>query len=179
MEKAVRAIDSPGLRPKADSYVRRKSGEIHKLLPKSPTKAVSVIRHLWNQMYKSPQKCKVIDNLWLKDKHTGKFMYKIGKYRHKKDEQNLRETVQSMKNKYSSLRSACCETNLMWSQFHKCTKLSKCTMEHKKYIRKLSGNDIKSMTKFFSSEDVSFPLPKKNTLVSVSGKKVLYNLVKC
>lgn len=37
LEKAVRAIDSPGLKPKADSYVRRKSSEILKLLPKSPT----------------------------------------------------------------------------------------------------------------------------------------------
>ena len=125
MEKAFRAIDSPGLKPKADSYVRRKSSEIHKLLPKLPTKAVSVIKHLLNQMYKSPRKCKVINNLWVKDKHMGKFMYKIGKYRQKNDEQKLRETVQSMKNKYSSLHSACHETNLMWSQFHKCTKLSK------------------------------------------------------
>ena len=88
MEKAVRAIDSPGLKPKAESYVRQKSSEICKLLPKSPSKAVSVIKHLWNQMYKSPWKCKVIDNLWVKDKHMGKFMYKIVKYRHKKDEQN-------------------------------------------------------------------------------------------
>ena len=164
LEKAVRAIDSPGLEPKADSYVRRKSSEIRKLLPKSPTKAVSVIKHLWNQMYKSPRKRKVIDNLCVKDKHMGKFMYKIGKYRHKKNEQKLGETVQSMKNKYSSLCCACRETNLMWSQFHKCTKLSKHTMEHKKYICKLSGKDIKSITKFFSSEEVSFPLPDKKIL---------------
>lgn len=127
-------------------------------------------------MYKSPRKRKVIDNLWVKDKHMGKFMYKIGKYRHKKNVQKLRETVQSMKNKYSSLRSACHETNLMWSQFHKCTKLSKRTMEHKKYICKLSGKDIKSITKFFSSEEVSFPLPDKK----YSGKRFMKkSLVRC
>ena len=81
LDKAVSSVDAPGLKPKASSYIRRKSSEIRKILPKSPKKAVTVLKHLWNQMYKSPRKRKVIDQLWSKDKEMGKFMYKIGKYK--------------------------------------------------------------------------------------------------
>ena len=112
-------------------------------------------------MYKSPRKCKVIDDLWMKDKEMGKFMYKIGKYKNKKDEQKLGETVHSMKKKYTSLRKACRETNIKWSQFHKCTQLEKGNVlvkdQQKKYIRKLSPSDIKSIGKYFTCEDFSFP----------------------
>ena len=155
-------MDAPSLNPKACSYVRRKSSELRKMLPKSPRKAVSVLKHLWNQMYKSPWKRKVIDDLWKKDKGMGKFMYKIGKYKNKKDGVKLGETVNNMKKKYTSLRNACCETNLKWSQFHKCTKLHTPKIDpDKKYIHKLRGEDIKSISNFFTSETLLFPLPDK------------------
>ena len=66
----------PGVVPKADSFVRRKSSEIRKLLPKSPRKAVTIVKHLWNQLYRSPRKRKLIDNMWSHDTEMGKFMYK-------------------------------------------------------------------------------------------------------
>ena len=63
LAKSVSSVDVPGLNPKACSYVWRKSSELRKMLPKSLRKAVSVLKHLWNQMYKSPWKRKVIDDL--------------------------------------------------------------------------------------------------------------------
>ena len=120
-----------------------------------------MLKHLWNQMYKSPQKHKVIDRLWSKDKEIGKFMYKIGKYKQKKNQEKLGETIDKMKKKYTSLRNACHETNIQWSQFHKCTKLYKRKLECRKYIRKLNCDEIRSIGQFFTSEDTSFSLPDK------------------
>ena len=120
-------------------------------------------------MYKSPRKCKVIDHLWSKDKEMGKFMYKIGKYKHKKNQEKLGETVDKMKKKYTSLRNACRETNIQWSQFHKCTKLYKRKLECRKYICKLNCDEIRSIGQFFTSEDTSFPLPDKK----YSGKRFM------
>ena len=92
----------------------------------------------------------------------GKFMYKIGKYKNKKDEVKLGETVNNMKKKYTSLRNACHETNLKWSQFHRCTKLHTPKIDPaKKYIRNLGGENIKSIGNFFTSETLLFPLPDK------------------
>ena len=151
----------PGNKPQASSYVRRRSSEIRKLLPKSPRKAVTVVKHLWNQLYKSPRKRKLIDQMWMHDREMGKFMYFLGKYRNNKNEIKLNETVRSIKKRYSSLRSACSKTNIHWSQFHKCTRLNKRKIEQQKYIRKLHSDDIKAIGKFFQSEDTSFPLPDK------------------
>ena len=151
----------PGIKPQASSYVRRRSSEIRKLLPKSPRKAVTVVKHLWNQLYKSPRKRKLIDQMWMHDREMGKFMYFLGKYRNNKNEIKLNETVRSIKKRYSSLRSACSKTNIHWSQFHKCTRLNKRKIEQQKYIRKLHSDDIKAIGKFFQSEDTSFPLPDK------------------
>ena len=161
LEKAAIAVNPPGVSPNADSYIRQKSSEIRKILPNSPTKAVTVLKHLWNQMYKSPRKRKVIDHLWSKDKEMGQFMYKIGKYKQKKNEVKLGETVDKMKKKYTSLRNAWRETNIHWSQFHQYTKLYKRKLEARKYIRKLNASQITSIGQFFRSEDTSFPLPDK------------------
>ena len=116
--------------PKADSFVRRKSSEIGKLLPKSPRKAVTIVKHLWNQLYRSPTKRKVIDNMWSHDKEMRKFMYKMGKYRTKKNQKKLSEIVDKMKHRYKSLRRACSKTDMRWSQFHHCTKLYKRKIEN-------------------------------------------------
>ena len=93
----------PGHQPIADSYVHRKSSELRKLLPKSPNKAVNVVKHLWNQLYKSPRKCRLMDKMWQSDKQMGKYMYSLGKYKHKKDAKKLKDTVNEMKTKYKSL----------------------------------------------------------------------------
>ena len=123
------SCDVPGVVPKADSFVRRKSSELRKLLPKSPCKAVTIVKHLWNRLYRSPRKKKLIDNMWTHDKQMGKFMYKMGKYQTRKNAKKLTETVDKMKEKYSSLRSACRKMDMRWSQFHSYTRLYKRKLE--------------------------------------------------
>ena len=155
--------------PKADSFVRRKSSEIHKLLAKSPRKAVTIVKHLWNQLYRSPRKRKLIDNMWSCDKEMGKFMYKMGKYRTKKNQKKLSETIDKMKHRYKSLRHAYSKTDMQRSHFHHCTKLYKRKIENRKYIHKLYPSDIKGIKDFFVSEDTSFPMPDKK----YSGKRFM------
>ena len=129
--------DVPGLVQKTDNFVRRKLSELHKLLPKSPRKAVIIVKHLWNQLYRSPRKRKLIDNMWSNDKQMWKFMYKMGKYKTRKNEEKLSETVDKMKERYTSLRSSCSKTDMQCSQFHNCTRLYKRKYEQWKYIHKL------------------------------------------
>ena len=169
LHKQLNCHVAPGEQVLGSSFVRRKSSEIHKMLPKSPHKAISIVKHLWNQLYKSPRKRKLIDEMWAKDKEMGKYMYFLGKYKNKRNEHKLKQTVQQIKKKYKSLRNACSKTNMNWSQFHNYTRLSKRKIEQRKYIRKLYPEDIKSIGKFFMSEDTSFPLPDKK----YSGKRFM------
>ena len=174
---------SPGLQPSSDSYVRQKSSELRKLLPNSPNKAVNVVKHLWNQLYRSPWKCKLMDKMWANDKEMGKYMYSLRKYKHKKDAQKLSDTVNKMKNKYKSLQSACRQTSMQWSQFHNYTRLNKRKIEKRKYIHKLEKADIDTIGQFFQSDDTTFPLPDKKYTGKCFMKKSLrtsckmYNLL--
>ena len=77
----LKHVDTPGLKSSGCSYIRRKSSEIRKLLPKSPHKAVNVLKHLWDQLYKSPRKRILLDEIWCKDKKLPKYMFLAGKYR--------------------------------------------------------------------------------------------------
>ena len=74
-----------------------------KVAAKVTKKAVNVVKHLWNQLYKSPRKRRLMDKMWQSDKDMGKYMYSLGKYKHKKDAKKLKDTVSKMKNKYKSL----------------------------------------------------------------------------
>ena len=187
LEKAVFSsnVDPPGLKPTGTSYVRRKSSEIRKLFPDSPHKAVNVLKHLWNQMYRSPRKRKLMDSMWSKneEKEIGNYMYFVGKYRNKKNVNKLNETVKKMTKKYDSLRGAWRHTNMNWSQFHKCTKLSKRKINERKYIRKLDVDNIKSIGNFFNSEHSTFPLPDKKYAgkrfmkMSLAKSCKMYNLL--
>ena len=143
--------------------MRRKSSQIRKMLPKSPHKAVQVLKHLWDIVYKSPRKCVIMDEMWSKekDKKLSKYMYMVGKFRNRKNESKLTQTVNKIKRQYKSLRSACRSTDIQWSQFYRYTKLYKLTLHNRKYIRKLETNDIESIRNFFRSDDSSFPLPDK------------------
>ena len=109
--------------------------------------------------------------MWCKDKEMGKYMYFLGKYKNKRNEHKLKETVNQIKKKYKSLRNACRSTDLHWSQFHNYTQLCKQKIEQRKYTRKLNPVDIKAIGKFFTSEDTSFPLPDKK----YSGKLFMKN----
>ena len=173
MEKLHKAANTsrihvPGLRSIGTSYIRQKSSQIRKLLPKSPRKAVEVLKHLWDQVYKSPRKRNLMDKMWCKNNEIGKYMYLVGKYRNKKNSSKLSQTVKNIKKHYKSLRSACRNTSMHWSHFHRCTQLSSTKKEDKKeikkkkkYKRKLETSDVDSIRNFFHSDDTSFPLPDK------------------
>ena len=161
MSSRFKPFDCPGVKPIGSSYIRRKSSEIRKILPKSPRKAVQVLKHLWDQVYRSPRKRDLMDKMWSKDRKIGKFMYLVGKYKNRKNVSKLTETVSRIKKQYKSLRSACRYTDMHWSHFQKCTKLSQKKMCNRKYIRKLETSQIASIGSFFSSDEASFPLPDK------------------
>ena len=121
LQKEFHCDNAPGDPLIGSSFVRRKSSQIRKMLPKSPHKAISIVKHLWNQLYKSPRKRKIIDQMWCTDKEMGKYMYFLGKYKNKRNEHKLKQTVNQIKKKYKSLRNACSETDIQWSQFHNYT----------------------------------------------------------
>ena len=89
------------------------------MLPKSPHKAVQVLKHLWDIVYKSPRKRVIMDEMWSKekDKKLSKYMYMVGKFRNRKNESKLTQTVNEIKRQYKSLCSACRSTDIQWSQF--------------------------------------------------------------
>ena len=93
MSSRFKPFDCPGVKPIGSSYIRRKSSEIRKILPKSPRKAVQVLKHLWDQVYRSPRKRDLMDKMWSKDRKIGKFMYLVGKYKNRKNVSKLTETV--------------------------------------------------------------------------------------
>ena len=169
LQKTFNRDSAPGEQMIGSSFVRQKSSQICKMLPKSPHKAISIVKHLWNQLYKSPRKRKIIDHMWSKDKEMGKYMYFLGKYKNKRNEHKLNKTVNQIKKKYKSLRNACSKTDIHWSQFHNYTRLCKQKIDERKYIRKLYPHQIKDIGKFFTSEDTSFPLPDKK----YSGKRFM------
>ena len=125
LKKTLNCDHAPGEHLIGSSFVWQKSSQIRKMLPKSLHKAISIVKHLWNQLYKSPRKRKIIDQMWCKDKEMGKYMYFLGKYKNKRNEHKLKETVNQIKKKYKSLRNACRRTDLHWSQFHNYTRLCK------------------------------------------------------
>ena len=115
----------------------------------------------------------MLDEFWCKDKKLQKYMYLAGKYRNKKNVTKLTQTVSRIKKHYKSLRSACRQTDMHWSQFHQCTKLYKRKQVERKFVRKLDGENIKSIGNFFQTDDTSFPLPDKK----YSGQRFLKHSV--
>ena len=140
------------------------------MLPKSPHKVVQVSKHLWDMVYKSPRKRVIMDEMWSKqkDKKLSKYMYMVGKFRNRKNESKLTQTVNKIKRQYKSLRSTCRSPDIQWSQFYRYTKLYKLTMHNRKYICKLESNDIESIGNFFHSDDSSL---KKIAAESVTPKE--------
>ena len=110
--------------PLGTSFIHRKSSEIRKLFPKSTQKCISVLKHIWDQMYKSPRKRHYIRKLWpLDQKEFPAFMLKVGKHRAKKDICKLKKAVSDIKQKYNSLRQALKFTPLFLDSvqvFHVC-----------------------------------------------------------
>ena len=101
-----------------NSFIPRKSSEICKILPKSPSKNVAILKHMWDQFYKSPRKCQYMQKYWkLDDKYMVKYMLKAGKNKAHKDICKLHKLVTDIKSKYKSLCQASCHTPYSWTQF--------------------------------------------------------------
>ena len=57
------SVSSPKLIGTTSNYTSatgHKSSDIHKLFPKTPTKCVQILKHIWDQMYRSPRKHKLM-----------------------------------------------------------------------------------------------------------------------
>ena len=126
-----------------------------------------------------------MDNVWSKDRNIGKYMYLVGKYKNKRNNCKLGSTVNKMKKHFTSLRSACRQTNMHWSQFHGCTNLNRIKSQKEKIPlqRKLQRSHIKSICDFYKSDDCSFPLSDKKYTgkrfmkQSLSKNCKMYNLL--
>ena len=73
-----------------------------------------------------------MDKFWSRDKQIGKYMYLVGKYKNKRNVNQLSKAVDRIKKHYKSLRSACRNTDMHWSQFHRATTLSQKKMAQRK-----------------------------------------------
>ena len=162
----------------ADSCVRRRSSQIRKMMPRDPQKAVAVLRHVYEQYRKSPRKQKFIKKMWPEeDKKLGRYMYLLGKYRNQKKTSQLQNIVCKIKWQYKSLRRACKNTDMTWSQFHKYTLDRKQVIRSKikgkqgAFSRKLESDEVDSIRKFLTSEEASFPLPDRK----YAGKRFMRN----
>ena len=99
-------------------YIRQKSSEIRRLLPNSPSKSVAILKHMWDQFYKSPKKHHYMKQYWNVDqKEMVKYMLKAGKHKACKDIHKLNKIVTDIKSKYKSLHQASCHTPYSWTQF--------------------------------------------------------------
>ena len=113
-----RYVNRMGSKSNATSFIRRKSSEIRKQFPKSPGKCVQVLKHIWDQMYRSPQKRHIMRKMWPLDQmELALLLLKVGKHRARKDVHKLNQTVQDIKAKYNSLRKASRCTPYSWTQF--------------------------------------------------------------
>ena len=99
-----------------------------------------------------------------------------GKYRGRKDKKKLSSTVNEVKNEYNSLRQACRLPDISWSKFHRFTYVKLEVCKKLQYTRKLSAAQIAEIQEYYTSNEVSFPLPDKK----YANKRFLHTSVtKC
>lgn len=151
------------------SYVRRISSEIRKKLPKDPKKSVAIIKHVLEQLHRSPRKRDVMREIWYESPTISTYMYELGKHRAKKNESMVSAIRQELINSFGSLRGAWRKTDCSWTNFYRFTNLTKKSQQRHGYVRKISEEYIRKIHEHLECETVSFPLPDKK----FSGKKFL------
>ena len=105
-----------------NSFVRHRSSEVRKLLSNKPTTAVAILRHVWDQEYKDPAKCALMNKYWKRnDPSLANLMLELGKHKGHKDDKKLLSTVNTIKKKYNSLRQACRIADISWTKLHRHT----------------------------------------------------------
>ena len=95
-----------------NSFICRKSSQICKMFPKSPSKFVAVFSQIWEQSWKDPVKRKLMNDIWSSNKEFAAIMLKLGKEHACKNKKKITECVETVKNKYTSLHKASINTSL-------------------------------------------------------------------
>ena len=67
------------------SFVRRRSSMVCKLLTSKPATAVAVLKHVWDQEYKHPEKKVLMNKYWIRNASLAELCLDIGKPRARKD----------------------------------------------------------------------------------------------
>ena len=168
-----------------NSFVRRRSSQVRKLLTDKPTTAIAILRHVWDQLYKDP-KMRVLMNKYWKRNDEGslaKLMLDMGKYKSQKDDKKLSATVNMIKKKYNTLRQACQLMDISWTHFHRHTYVKSKPRRELEYTRKLTSSNIQDIQNHYNSDDISFPLPDKKYAnkrfmrTSILKSSKMYNLL--
>ena len=144
------------------SFVQQRSVQICKLLTDRPSTTVAIMKHVWEQEYKHPEKRKLMNLYWKQNVQLAGLMLDIGKQKGRKNQVKLVQCVNKLKQKYVSLRKASRLTDISWTKFHCQTYVnSTCKSRKNAYICKLSDEQIKSIEDHYQSDNISFPLPDK------------------
>ena len=166
-----------------NSFLRWKSSEIRKLFPSSPSKFVKVLKHIWDQSYKSPRKRRYMSQYWnVNSKDMCAIMLKVGKYKAKKNTRKIQKLVLDIKSKYKSLRKASSYTPYSWTQFRRYISVKSVATTKLEYTHKLSLQTIAEIHSHLNCDDISFPVPDRKhagkRFMRTSMKKSLdmYNL---
>ena len=141
--------------------MRRRSIIVHKLLTSKPATAVAILKLVWDQEYKTPEKKVLMNKYWTRNASLAEVMLDIGKYRAHKDNVKLLQSVNKLKQKYNSLRQACILADISWTKFHRHTYIPSDKRIKKEYTCKLTQDQIESIQQHFESDGISFPLPDK------------------
>ena len=100
------------------SFIRRRSVMVRKLLTDKPETAVAIMKHVWDQEYKHPEKKVLMNKYWRRNSTLAQLMLDMGKHKARKDDVKLLQTVNQVKQKYNSLRQACRLAEILWTKFH-------------------------------------------------------------
>ena len=63
------------------SFVQRRSVMVRKLLTDKPATAVAIMKHVFKQEYKHPEKRKLMNKYWNQNVHLAELMLEIGKHK--------------------------------------------------------------------------------------------------
>ena len=118
------------------SFVRRRSVMVCKLLTNKPTTAVAIMKHVWEQEYKHPEKRKLINKYWNKHVTLAEMILEIGKQKGRKNDAKLHQYVYNLKQKYNSLRQACHFADISWTKFHRQTYVKSTRIMYVNYLQK-------------------------------------------
>ena len=94
---------------------------VRKLLTDKPETAVAIMKHVWDQEYKHPEKKVLMNKYWRRNSTLAQLMLDMGKHKARKDDVKLLQTVNQVKQKYNSLRQACRLAEISWTKFHRHT----------------------------------------------------------